>query len=78
MSVAISLYERWGPIELIPVQLRTITEPILAGVPSWAYTDRGQIPSKHKVGGSNPSRGTSVQLTVAAYTRVLVDWRSRS
>src|SRR4030088_2071259 len=40
------------------VQLSTITEAILAGIPSWGYTDKGQIPSKHLVGGSNPSRGT--------------------
>jgi len=44
------------------VQLRTITGAILAGIPSSGYTDRAQIPSKHLVGGSNPSRGTILDL----------------
>jgi hypothetical protein len=45
------------------VQLRTITGAILAGIPSSGYTDRGRIPSKHKVGGSNPSRGATPKLS---------------
>jgi hypothetical protein len=44
------------------IQLRTIIEAILAGIPSWGYTGRSKIPSKHKVGGSNPSRGTILDL----------------
>jgi hypothetical protein len=60
----IQLYEygqdRTSRSEQIPLQTQPIIRPILAGVPSWGYTDKGQIPSKHTDGGSNPSRGTSV------------------
>ena len=46
--------------EGISLQTHSIIRSILAGISSSGYTDEGQIPSKHKVGGSNPSRGATL------------------
>jgi hypothetical protein len=74
MSMALYRYvsvRRGGPppSESIQLQTRTIIRVILAGIPSSGYTDRGQIPSKHLAGGSNPSRGTT-QLLGPSPTRL--------
>ena len=58
----VQLCGRLGIALLPPGRIQLQTQPIirwiLAGIPSWGYTDKGQIPSKHTDGGSNPSRGT--------------------
>jgi hypothetical protein len=71
--------KEYGPPRLggISLQTHSIIRSILAGIPSSGYSARAQIPSKHKVGGSNPSRGATHRFLIRLRIMQLHDGMQR-